>query len=176
MFIISKCCRKTLRLTQERSIWVRTLREQQLEYPVSPEITTSISSGDSLQDTSSEHLFKLALRIPRIDQLWSQRRHLPTIHLEKRANASIIQDIRIVLDRWLVLVYTEGVIQLYDLLALTRARDPPGLVAELEDCDHGPWVSFATAVDSEKQILIMSTAKLVPCVIYFAFPPADAAY
>jgi hypothetical protein len=169
MFIIAnrKCCRKTLELTQERSIWVRTVKEQQQELPVPPKIIQNLNLDESLKDTSTEQLFEFALRILRIDQLWSRPRQLPSVYLEKRANASILLGIRIVLDRWLVLFYSEGVIQLYDLRVLTRdASAWKGLVAELEDFDHGPWVSFAAAVDPESQILILSTAKLVPCVIF----------
>ncbi|KAJ2927469.1 hypothetical protein H1R20_g9621, partial [Candolleomyces eurysporus] len=98
------CCRKALELTQERSLWVRTIKKQQQELSIPPEVIQRVNSDESLRDMPTEELFKLALP-------WK------------------------------------------------------GLVAELEDFDHGPWVSFAAAADPESHILILSTAKLVPYVI-----------
>lgn len=162
-----KCCRRTFELSRERSVWVKIIKEQRQDLPVPPEYA---DLDESLQEMATEDLFKLALRIHKIDQLWSRPRHLPTIWLEKRAKASILLGIRIVLDRWLVLFYSEGVIQLYDLHEITNdAPASKGLVVELEDFDHGPWVSFATAMDHANNTLVLSTAKLIPYVITIPF-------
>lgn len=68
------------------------------------------------------------------------------------------------LDRWLVLVYGEGVIQVHDLLDEEDMQ--PVAEIEWDRAKGSQWSSYAMAVDTadDKEEIVLAVARSIPYV------------
>lgn len=119
---------------------------------------------------------RIALRAHRIEQRWhKQRTRILDRSIRTVADApkpTILLGMQVILDRWLVLVYGEGVIQLHDMWD-DDSLDP---VAEIE-WDRAPgsqWSSYGVNLDIASERIIIATARCVPYVIQHLRPSAIA--
>ncbi|KAF6743005.1 hypothetical protein DFP72DRAFT_935827 [Ephemerocybe angulata] len=156
-------CLKSLSLCQERSVWVKIVQEQQQVLPMPPELQRD--DNHAFEHVETQDLIQLSLRSERVDRRWpTLRPNLDRWPAEEQKSTgtapTILLGMQMVLDRWLLLVYGEGVVQLHDLQTAGSGRQ----VAQMQ-CNraHGSqWSSFAAAIHPTHKILTVATSRCVP--------------
>ena len=119
---------------------------------------------------------RIALRAHQIERRWHRQR---TRILDRWTRIGvdapkpiILLGMQVILDRWLVVVYGEGVIQLHDMWD----DDSLGPVAEIEwrRAPGSQWSSYGVTLDTESERIIIATARCVSYVIQHLRPSAIA--
>lgn len=160
-------------ISQDRSVWDALLAKQRLKYPVPPWLNPASSSSVPL---SSVDLERAVLATHRVAQAWPQARPVP-FRVQPRQGDMLLW-LEIFIDRWLLVVYAEGLAYLWDTVSDPMA--PPGslstnsrirICAKLVD-EHenrARWTSCAAQVSDggEKLIVLLNmrpTTKPYCCV------------
>lgn len=159
-----KCCSSILEVSKERSIWLRVVQELSSSIPLPPELRPR----DTLESLDTDEIFRLALRTHWTERRWEK----PRIRVLDRTTRSapdaskptILLGMQVLLDRWLVLVYGEGVIQVHDILDEEVLK--PVAEIEWDRAQGSQWSSFAMALDTvdNEANIILAVARCVPYV------------
>lgn len=99
---------------------------------------------------------------------WPRPRTTVPYKLEREGPESTLMALKMFLDRWLVAVYSEGVVYLYDTQP-TPTINPHGeknhqtaVLRSRLDLESGIWTSYAVSLDSTANKLVLATASSIP--------------
>lgn len=166
VFCLQSCTR--LRdVTRVRSIWFSLLEGQRRIHPISPwlDFCSPIASSLSPSTADVEHA---VVTTHRIAEAWPQiRRPLP-LKIQPRMGDMLFL-LEMFLDRWLLVVYAEGLVYLLDTVSdpmVQPGRSTTGsrakICAKLVATDpegHAVWTSCAaqTSEDGQKLVILLNT-------------------
>lgn len=147
-------------MSKERSVWVGVLRRYQQVLPLPPK--AYLGADSSYNRWSTDDLRSLALRSWRLKACWTKpRKQIHRIMTDTSSSPSAtLLGMQMVLDRWLLLVYGAGAMQLFD------TQGDPRRVAHL-GCgapQGSQWSSFVAGVDNAGNTPLVAVVRCVPCV------------
>ncbi|KAI0085752.1 hypothetical protein BDY19DRAFT_390545 [Irpex rosettiformis] len=174
---LRKVCRRCFHLTCERSIWETTLHAQSRTYP----LPRSQDFTNNLLHIDPNDFEALATSVYITASSWLRRRAetqclQPDPFPSFTSSSSLagldhrtIQDMHMLADRWLVVVFQEGCYEVWDLYpsednsgrtglssngAWARERARP--VCMIRDKVHGAFISSAACVDPQDDAIILA--------------------
>ncbi|KZT21192.1 hypothetical protein NEOLEDRAFT_1139827 [Neolentinus lepideus HHB14362 ss-1] len=153
---LRKTCRTLSDLTREKSLWFDIIRRQQRYLPLPP----GARAHDSLADFTSSHLESIVTKAYNVERTW----RIPRQSILKKFAphfGSFILALELFLDRWLLCVYSEGVIALWDL------KKKPDIELEssgsCKSCikllGNRPWTSSVSCLDADNDGIIVATTR-----------------
>ncbi|EKM82030.1 hypothetical protein AGABI1DRAFT_126380 [Agaricus bisporus var. burnettii JB137-S8] len=148
---IRQSCRRLRDVAQDRTVWSSRLAQQRLLYPVPPWFTFSGTSPvvDIENAVVSTH---------RVAQAWPRRRREP--FKVKPTMGTMLIALEMFLDRWLLLVYGDGSLHLWDtafesLDSDSRYKVCAELIDKTADISQPVWVTCSAQVSDDGQKLIV---------------------
>ncbi|TFK39490.1 hypothetical protein BDQ12DRAFT_712178 [Crucibulum laeve] len=162
ILVLRQTCSSLLAITKERSIWMALLNIQQQTLPMDPNSTINEL------EMSTKSLESSVRSAHRISQLWPTRRLENPYKLSSKMALNLL-GMQVFLDRWLLVVYSEGIIRLRDMSLYPPSRlslYPWG--SEHNDAvlslGSPRWTSYtATLNRSKSNIILAITQALPPC-------------
>ncbi|KXN86742.1 hypothetical protein AN958_09733 [Leucoagaricus sp. SymC.cos] len=159
---IRQSCKRLQEIAQDKSIWGSLLANQRSNYPIPPWLDFSKSPA-SLRSISQVDLERAVVTIQRVARAWRRKRPTP-LRVQPRLGDMLLT-LEMFLDRWLLVVYAEGLICLWDtasksMLPLgtsgttSRAKFCARLVDENED-RQTRWTSCAAQLSDDSQKLVI---------------------
>ncbi|KAJ3564986.1 hypothetical protein NP233_g7932 [Leucocoprinus birnbaumii] len=157
---IRQASKRLQEISQDRSVWDSLLAKLRLRFPVPPWFSSANTSSPSFSATDLEHAVLATYRVARA---WPQPR--PTPFKVQPRQGDMLLGLEMFLDRWLLVVYAEGSVYLWDTVSDQMA--PPGASAtnsrtkicgRLTDENENKlarWTSCAAQITDDGQKLIV---------------------
>ncbi|KAH6916272.1 hypothetical protein BKA70DRAFT_483148 [Coprinopsis sp. MPI-PUGE-AT-0042] len=156
---LRQCNRLLYEVTHDRSLWASVLHRLQKGCPLPPELVSEPQFGNLTAST----LERFATRYHRIQCLWPKSREKDSTFTLPRPNqleVSSLLGIQVLQNRWLLSVYTEGILCIRDLDAKVGATSLPSWNF---DMGANGWGSYIASVDDPgKCIYVAATTTLPP--------------
>lgn len=90
-----------------------------------------------------------------MNRLWPETRPKETLHtFQHEDDIASLLGIQVLLDRWLLAIYAEGLIEIYDLDEMTKKTSM--------NLDHTGWGSYSAAVDESNKVIFIAITKTLP--------------
>lgn len=138
-------------LTTSKSIWVHFIHEQQQNLP----LYSNLQGALTFEDVSSADLEAIVIRNRRIQLNWTLPRSLSP-HELRPPSGKILLGLELFLDRWLLGVYSDGFVHLWDTLFIPVSDSSASfLPCATLSLGHKDWTSYAAIVDSQHATLIL---------------------
>ncbi|KAF8159905.1 hypothetical protein B0H34DRAFT_705310 [Crassisporium funariophilum] len=157
-------CRTLYQVSFEKLIWMSLMQEQQRYLPLPEDLLVSLNSLDPhLQSYSSQALESILKHALLVSNAWPRPRKSPPWKIQRQGMNIILAGMDMVLDRWLVVVYSEGAVYLYDTQVSNLGE--PGKHVVLRASLDLPWgimSSHAISLDSTNQKLVLAIACSMP--------------
>lgn len=149
-------------------MWDVYLRRQQVYLPV-----FSDSDGFASSKLSTCQLEALVRATQRTAGFWSLERPRKPFYLEEKTGNTLL-GLQIFLDRWLLVVYSEGIIHLWDILGGSDPGRGSKIGSEpkkLPTLDLGSkrWTSYTACLDSSKQKIFLAFTRALPYVQSYGY-------
>ncbi|KAI8985533.1 hypothetical protein BD414DRAFT_57433 [Trametes punicea] len=162
---LGEASRRLHDLTQDRSVWLQILREEAPRLPLPRHIRNALS----WTRLSSQDLMSVVRRLRRVDQTWLfPRTHyfVPGHRLscaldpvyDNDDGARSIYSLDIFLDRWLLCVYQEKLVEIWDLDSVLHDPHKPILCTSHGISGSGSFSSAITHLDEESKILTVAVS------------------
>ncbi|KAF9448928.1 hypothetical protein P691DRAFT_813357 [Macrolepiota fuliginosa MF-IS2] len=183
---IRQSCKQLRDITQDKFIWVSLLKNQRWNHPIPPwfDFYESLAAPANPSTVELEHAVVTTHRIARA---WPCPRS-PPLKAHPRLGDMLFM-LEMYLDRWLLVIYAEGLVYLWDTQA--NPMTPPGrlgttsrarICAKLMDEDkdrQGRWTSCAAQVTEDGQkLVVLLNLKAPPalCRVYEVALKPDASF
>ncbi|PPQ85243.1 hypothetical protein CVT25_010016 [Psilocybe cyanescens] len=166
---LRQTCRTLHKLTHERVVWLSKLQEQETHLPLPPEILHNREEDGHLFTYSVAAIESTVIKAQHTAEAWTRARVRTPKKLKKGSDGSTLIGLKLLLDRWLVAVYYEGVVHIYDtqpqasFTTGSRHTNPTNLdshdAAVLRASlvlETNSYTSFSVAIDSTGHRLILA--------------------
>ncbi|KAJ3786461.1 hypothetical protein GGU10DRAFT_386617 [Lentinula aff. detonsa] len=104
---LRQTCTHLAEITNDKLLWSNLVQQLRTRLPLPPSVRTSF------EDWSADALESLVVSVELIDDLWLVARESPPVKLQNK-RGEILLGLKIFLDRWILAVYTDGYINLWD--------------------------------------------------------------
>ncbi|KAI0766655.1 hypothetical protein BD413DRAFT_569414 [Trametes elegans] len=181
---LGKTCKRLHDPTQDRSIWLHLLRQQQKRLP----FPHHISEPSKWAHLSTSSLTSVVRRLRVVEHTWlSERTHyfVPGHRMscsldpifDNDDGARSIYTVEIYLDRWLLCVYHEKIVELWDLDSVLHDPHKPIVCTSQNVRGTGSFSSASTHLDEENSILTIAVSCHELCqVLQVQLRPSSAFY
>ncbi|EPQ56745.1 hypothetical protein GLOTRDRAFT_121088 [Gloeophyllum trabeum ATCC 11539] len=171
---LRKTCTILCDLTREKSVWFDIIRRQQQYLPMPP----GARAQDSLAEYTSSELESIATKAYHIERTWKRPRQTPLKRFTPHFGSFILA-LELYRDRWLLCVYSEGVVALWDLEKRPEAEMESS--ASCRACirlrGNRPWTSSVSCLDADDSGIIVATTRTegpsTTCIFRIPFTPGD---
>ncbi|KDR67709.1 hypothetical protein GALMADRAFT_257992 [Galerina marginata CBS 339.88] len=169
---VRQTCRTLCKTSYDRVIWMSLLQEQLAYLPMPPELARIYHREDRLlQSYSTCTIESTVVKAQRTAAAWVMPRAVEPYKLKKEVGSNLM-GLRMFLDRWLLALYSEGVVHLYDTQPQGKSRRDiegeiaPVLRASLIQEMPNLWTSFAARMDPSGETLVLAlSCSLSPHVV-----------
>lgn len=156
----TQTCTALHKATYERSLWLRTLNVQAASLPLPLHILRSFRDDVLLNDYSTLAIESTARITQRIAEAWPRRRQGPLRVLPNRTSGNTLLGLGLFVDRWLLVIYREGPMYLYDLQPSSGNGNESNCVPELRprriQGGFYQWTSYCAVVDHRGEELVVA--------------------
>ena len=160
---------------------MKILREQSSYLPLPPDLLDAYRREDMhLTDHSDAEIESIVTEAEIMSELWTRWRPHPPQKLPRETVGNTLMGVKLFLDRWLVVVYFEGAVYLYD-------TQPPDILASpsasgyLSDSESRPfrrmpilrgtgflesglWITHAVSIDLKGETIFLALSRSAPSV------------
>ncbi|KDQ50750.1 hypothetical protein JAAARDRAFT_41839 [Jaapia argillacea MUCL 33604] len=144
-------CKALAEATFDRSIWLGLIHHQQNYLPFPP----GARSSDPLTQLTSAELEKLVISASLVERSWLLPRETSARRFTPKLGQHILA-FELFLDRFLLCVYSEGVVAVWDLDDTSGVEDSPGLCrACIRLTGPRPWGSASACLDVEEDSILV---------------------
>jgi len=156
----TQTCTVLHRATYERGLWRRILNEQADSLPLPLHILLPLH-GDALLNNYSTLVIESTVKnMRRIADAWPRRRQGPLRRLPRERSGKTLLGLELFVDRWLLVIYGEGAVYLYDLQPLSGNGNEHNREPELRTfCllqASRQWTSYCAVVDHKGKELVVA--------------------
>lgn len=165
-------CRTLSNATYERTIWMWILQEQERYLPLPPELVSAYRSEDEhLRAYSTSVIESTVTSAQRTADAWSQPRSGVPTKIKREGGEATLMGLDLFLDRWLVALYFEGGVYLYDTYAAGQSsnsrlaqntRRRPVVLRSSLSTETSLWTSYSLQLDCSCKILFLALSQSTP--------------
>ncbi|KAJ3718740.1 hypothetical protein C8R42DRAFT_674455 [Lentinula raphanica] len=125
---LRQTCTHVAGISKDKLIWSNLIQQLRTRVPLPPNVLTT------LEEWSSDALESLVISAELVDQLWLEPRDSPPVKLQNK-RGELLFGVEIFLDRWILAVYLDGYINLWDAESFVDKEN------------HGRWCFVYTGND-----------------------------
>ncbi|KAI0331663.1 hypothetical protein GY45DRAFT_599432 [Cubamyces sp. BRFM 1775] len=162
---LGETCQRLRDLTQDRSVWLLMLSQEAQRLP----LPRQLEDRTMWADLSSVQLMSIVRRLRDVGRTWLSPRmhyfvpgHRQSCALDpifdSESGARSIYSIEILLDRWLLCIYHEKLVEIWDLDSVLHDPHKPILCTSQNISGHGSFSSAITHLDEKTNILTIAVS------------------
>lgn len=151
-------------------MWI--LQEQERYLPLPPEVLSVYRSEDeSLRAYSTSVIESTVTSAEHTADAWPQPRSSVPTKIKREAVGATLMGLKVILDRWLVVIYFEGAVHLYDTHAAGQSsnssttkhtRRRPVVLRSSLFIETSLWTSYSLQLDCSCKILFLALSRSAP--------------
>ncbi|KAF8799248.1 hypothetical protein BYT27DRAFT_7202411 [Phlegmacium glaucopus] len=170
LLAIRQTCRNICQLTHQKIIWLSLFEKQRQYLPLPHDLLHQ--EDPHLTNHPSSLIESIVRQAQLAANVWPRLRTTVPRKLEREGPGSTLIGMEMFLDRWLVVVYAEGVAYLYDTQptpTINLQGEKNHQVAVLRGClalETGIWASYACSLDLMANKLVFVIAPSYWVLIY----------
>ncbi|KIK05039.1 hypothetical protein K443DRAFT_675504 [Laccaria amethystina LaAM-08-1] len=158
---LRQTCTTWFKATNSRSLWISLFHRQQAYLPTPPGL--GLEEPSHLQDVPTQTLERSVRSSNRIAYLWPRLRTSELVKLSRVHLGVTMMGMQLFLERWLLVVYSEGAIYVFDTKSTeSEGAASGGVLRARVDLQGGLWSSYVASLDSSGEKIVVAIARSVP--------------
>ncbi|KJA27954.1 hypothetical protein HYPSUDRAFT_34195 [Hypholoma sublateritium FD-334 SS-4] len=172
---IRQTCRGLSKITYERELWMKMLGEQSSYLPLPRDLLDAYRREDThLPEHSDAEIESVVTEAEIMSELWTRWRPQSPYKLQRESVGNTLMGVKLFLDRWLLVVYFEGGVYLYDTqppdpvtssfssASTSRLSRRVPILRAARFLDSGLWITHAVSIDLKGQTIFLALSRSAP--------------